>query len=415
MTDGPYKLPEGWRWVRLGEVAQVFAGSSAPQGEHYFRAGRWPFVRVQDLGRYCKTTNLVETADRVNERAVQKCRLKMAKAGTILFPKSGAAILTNSRAILGVDAYIVSHLAALEPVPTALNALWAYYWLCTVDMKDFIANPSYPSLRLTVVKEIPIPLPPLPEQRRIVARIEELMMRVQEARRLRQQAKQDVERLMQSALAEAFPRPGSDLPEGWRWLRLEEVCQQKTGTWGPKASSDQGFPVVRSTEIAGYRIDPATASVRWIPPDVAKRYLLQSGDILVNKSSGSPRLVGWPAIFEDAADSNAYLFSNFMLRLRVRRDQLDSWFLLYYLHSPVTRAIYLGAQRTTSGLRNLQVREFMTQLVPLPPLEEQRRIVTYLDEVQANAKALKKAQGETEVELARLEKSILEKAFRGDL
>ena len=198
------ELPKGWRWVRLGEVAKVYAGSPAPQGEQYFREGEWPFVRVQDLGHYGQTTCLKETADYVNEYALQKYRLRLAKAGTILFPKSGAAILTNSRAILGVDAYIVSHLAAVEPLPDRLDTYWAYFWLCTVDMKEFIDNPSYPSLRLSEISKLPIPLPPLEEQRHIVEHLQDVQGKIKALKEAQAQTDAELKRLEQAILDKAF-------------------------------------------------------------------------------------------------------------------------------------------------------------------------------------------------------------------
>ncbi len=198
------ELPEGWRWVRLGDVAKIYAGSPAPQGEQYFREGKWPFVRVQDLGRYGQTTCLKETADYVNEYALQKYRLRLAKAGTILFPKSGAAILTNSRAILGVDAYIVSHLAAIEPLSDRLDTYWAYFWLCTVDMKEFIDNPSYPSLRLSEISKLIIPLPPLEEQHRIVAHLQDVQEKIRALKEVQAQTEAELKRLEQAILDKAF-------------------------------------------------------------------------------------------------------------------------------------------------------------------------------------------------------------------
>jgi type I restriction enzyme S subunit len=198
------ELPEGWQWVKLGEVAKIYAGSPAPQGEQYFREGKWPFVRVQDLGRYGQTTCLKETADCVNEYALQKYRLRLAKAGTILFPKSGAAILTNSRAILGVDAYIVSHLAAIEPLPDRLDTYWAYFWLCTVDMKEFIDNPSYPSLRLSEISKLIIPLPPLEDQRRIVAYFQDVQGKIRALKEVQAQTEAELKRLEQAILDKAF-------------------------------------------------------------------------------------------------------------------------------------------------------------------------------------------------------------------
>jgi len=197
-------LPTGWRWVRLVEVARVFAGSPAPQGAQYFERGCFPFVRVQDLGRHGMTTCLTEVSDEVNERALEELHLVKAMAGTILFPKSGAAILTNSRAILGRDAYIVSHLAAVEPRPTVTDNRWVFYWLCRVDMSSFVDNPAYPSLRLSKIKEMVIPLPPLEEQRRVVAHLEGVQEKVKALKEAQAASDAELQRLEQAILDRAF-------------------------------------------------------------------------------------------------------------------------------------------------------------------------------------------------------------------
>jgi type I restriction enzyme S subunit len=198
------QLPNGWRWVRLGDVARIFSGSRAPQDKRYFEKGSIPFVRVQDLGRYSITTNLTETSDKINEKAVKELRLVKANKGTILFPKSGAAILTNSRAILGEDAYIVSHLAAVEPLHNVLETLWAFYWLCTVDMGRYIDNPAYPSLRLSKIRELLLPLPPLEEQKRIANYLQEVHEKIKELKEVQTRTEEEIKFLEQSILEKAF-------------------------------------------------------------------------------------------------------------------------------------------------------------------------------------------------------------------
>ncbi len=91
------------------------------------------------------------------------------------------------------------------------------------------------------LERYPIPLPPLEEQRRIVVRIEELMEQVREARRLREEAKEDADRLMQTALAEVFPRPGDSLPPTWRWMKLGEVARREVKTIKPSDMPDRVF------------------------------------------------------------------------------------------------------------------------------------------------------------------------------
>ena len=202
------------------------------------------------------------------------------------------------------------------------------------------------------------------------------------------------------------------LPKGWRWVKLGEMCEHRTGVWGPEASSPaRGFPIVRSTEIDGMFIRPETASVREVQKNRLNSYTLESGDILVNKSSGSSRLVGWPALFKDPKDGRMYLFSNFMLRLRPKRNILISHFLLYYLHSPIARSIYLGAQDTTSGLRNLRVRDFMNQPIPLPPLEEQRRIVARIEELMERIREARHLRQKAREDTERLWQASLADVF----
>ena len=198
------ELPPGWRWVRLGEIAKIFSGSPAPQGWEYFNKGTFPFVRVQDLGRHGITTDLKETADKVNGRAVREFRLVKASKGAILFPKSGAAILTNSRAILGTDAYIVSHLAGINHNLDFAESLWIFHWLCTVDMSEYVDNPAYPSLRLSKVREIPLPLPPLDEQRRIVAYLEAVQHKVKALKEAQAATDAELKSLEQAILDKAF-------------------------------------------------------------------------------------------------------------------------------------------------------------------------------------------------------------------
>jgi len=202
MLEGPYKLPEGWRWVRLGEVAKVYAGSPAPQDPRHFANGKFPFVRVSDLSS-AEGYYINKTRDYLNE-SVLNLGLKRAPTGTIVFPKSGAAILTNARAILGVDAFIVSHLAAVEAHNDKTECMWLFHWLQTVDMGKFIENPSYPSLRLERIKEIPVPLPPLAEQRRIVAHLEGVQEKIRALKAAQAETDEALQRLERAILDKAF-------------------------------------------------------------------------------------------------------------------------------------------------------------------------------------------------------------------
>ncbi|RJS80482.1 hypothetical protein CW713_07600 [Methanophagales archaeon] len=193
-----------WERKRLEEVCKVFSGSSAPQEKKYFENGKYPFVRVQDLGRYGRTTNLIEIKDYINADAIQELNLVKAEKGTILFPKSGAAITTNNRAILGIDAFIVSHLAALKPADKLANIFFVYFWLCLVDMILYMENPGYPSLKLSTISKIPIPLPSLIIQQRVAAELKEKMTYAEKLHTSIEKQLEALNALPQAILRKAF-------------------------------------------------------------------------------------------------------------------------------------------------------------------------------------------------------------------
>jgi len=204
MRQELWPLPEGWRWVRLGEVARIFSGSPAPQDPQYFEGGKYPFVRVQDLGRHGYTMCLSDTQDKVNDLAVERLKLVKAKVGTILFPRSGAAIATNSRAILAVDAFIVSHLAAVEPKQGIVLSEWLYFWLSIVDMTQYSENPAYPSLKLSRISQIPVPLPPLWVQEKTLSEILPKLETLHKLKKALQRQLEAVNALPQAYLCRIF-------------------------------------------------------------------------------------------------------------------------------------------------------------------------------------------------------------------
>jgi type I restriction enzyme S subunit len=251
-----------------------------------------------------------------------------------------------------------------------------------------------------------IPLPPLEEQRRIVARIEELLGRVREARRLREEAKNDAERLWQAILAQTFPRPGSELPEGWRWVRLREVAWRESVTLQPSARPDDVFYYIGMEHVAPGQWDeptPVQLSGAEIKSQVIKYW---PGLVLYGKLR--------PYLNKVVVPSREGVASTEFIPIAVNKDSLDPYYLGAYLRSS---SFVAYASQNTTGSRQPRVRldALWNALIPLPPLEEQQRIVVHLQEVQEKIKALKEAQEQTEAELKRLEQAILEKAFRGEL
>lgn len=153
-----------------------------------------------------------------------------------------------------------------------------------------------------------------------------------------------------------------------------------SGTWGDEAKYGEGDPVLRSTNITNNQLYLEEPAWRHLTDSHRKQKRLHDGDIIVTSSSGSPDHIGKCAVFETPeSNGKAYFFSNFTLRLRPATEKLDSKWLYYWLTSPRGRHEMFRLNNTTSGLRNLNKGAYLSQHIPLPKLEEQKRIAAILD------------------------------------
>ena len=405
---GPYRLPEGWRWMRLGEI------STKPQYGLSQAASPEPigpkFVRITDI-----TSGQIEWENvpycRINTRSWEKYRLD---EGDLLFARSGsigATILIKEKP--PCDAVFASYLIRIRlDVSVALPEFVDLFLKSSVGQAQLVPQgAAQKNINAKLIQRLLIPLPPLEEQRRIVARIEELMGRVREARRLREEAKNDAERLWQAILAQTFPRPGSELPEGWRWAKLGEVFELQQGAaMSPERRLGRSpKPFLRTKNILWGAIDISSLDEMDFTDEEVQKLRLQPGDLLVCEGGE----VGRTAVWEGQLP--LVLYQNHIHRLRAKGKAVDPKFVMFWMQAAYqVFLIYQGAESKTA-IPNLSGKRLKEFVFPLPPLEEQRRIVAHLQEVQEKTKALKEAQEQTEAELKRLEQAILEKAFRGEL
>lgn len=163
--------PNHWVITELENVGKITTGGPAPQEKQYFINGIMPFVRVADLGQLGNSVYIHDTKDKLNKKINNQ--LKLYPKGSVLFTKSGMSLLLNQRAILGSDMYVVSHIGIVVPTQE-ISSEWIYYWLKTIDFKKYAHATTLPSLKISLLRKMDFPLPPLNEQNRIVGKIEEL-------------------------------------------------------------------------------------------------------------------------------------------------------------------------------------------------------------------------------------------------
>jgi type I restriction enzyme, S subunit len=174
-----------------------------------------PFVRVSNLSQ---TRFDISGCDYLTHDAVSRHRLRVFPTGTIVFPKSGASIRLEKRAILPHEACLASHLAAILPDERIVDRDFLFYFLVSTRLAQGNAD-GYPTLRLSDIAQLAVPLPPLREQRRI-ARI---LGKIQRARDATELVVSTTSRVKAAALDEIF---GGD--NGLPMQPLAAVAQVKT-------------------------------------------------------------------------------------------------------------------------------------------------------------------------------------------
>jgi type I restriction enzyme S subunit len=254
-----------------------------------------------------------------------------------------------------------------------------------------------------------MPVPVLVEQRRIVARIEELAAKIAEARSLRKQALEDAVALLQSVGSTIFAR----LPIGGTLAAV--LLEKPRNGWSAKCdNAESGVPVLTLSAVTGFRYKSTAFKRTSEYVDPAAHYWLRPGDLLITRSN-TPELVGHAAIYDGSPAPCIY--PDLMMRLGVNQKVADPSFVWLWLQTGQVREHIRNYAKGTSPTMK-KISQGVVMAIPFPvgmSLSEQRLIVGLFDVLQAQADVLKKLQTETAAELDALLPSVLDKAFKGEL
>jgi type I restriction enzyme S subunit len=346
-----------------------------------------------------------------NGATLKMMRHQIAKSGQVILSeiwgKKGAIGFVPEE---GDGALCTSHFFLFDTAIDKLDRRWlqaifdANYLQAQLDA-EAKGTTGYAAVRPKILLACEIPLPPLPEQRRIVARIEQLAVKINEARGLRYHSLDEANTLFRKSIS-------SIIGSGWPEVRLEEACDPvRPITYGIVQAGHHvpdGVPYIRVSDMA--KSELTLAGMLRTAPHIAESYrrsAVREGDIVfaIRATVGKMRFVpkdldganltqGTARIAPSERAIAPYLF--WVLQTQSVVDSIDS----------VTKG---------STFREITLGKLRTIPIPLPPLSEQLRIVNELDAVKAQIDALKQLQAETAAELAALLPSVLDKAFKGEL
>jgi type I restriction enzyme S subunit len=270
---------------------------------------------------------------------------------------------------------------------------------------------GYAAVRPKILLACEIPLAPLAEQRRIVARIEELGAKIEEARRLRKQALEEADALDAAHANAIF---NDEELRRWPAKSLGEVAEIRSGvTLGRQLTGRViRLPYLRVANVQDGHLDLSVIKEVEVLESEAEKWKLLSGDLLLTEGGDWDKL-GRGAVWREEIPN--CIHQNHIFRVRTNPDAFLPEFLAALIGSPVGKAYFQDASKQTTNLASINQTQLKAFRVFQPPLSEQRQIIAHLDEIQRKADSLKKLQAETSTELDALMPSTLDKAFRGEL
>ncbi len=269
-----------------------------------------------------------------------------------------------------------------------------------------ISGVGRPRLNLAKIRSIRVPVPPLKEQERIVAAIEEQFSRLDQAKRLLRSAHQRCALLYRS-----FMRTLED----WPLVPLAELLAQPlaNGRSVPTAENGSGFPVLRLTALREGSVDLMERKIGSWERHEAERYLVKEGDFLIARGNGSLALVGRGGLV--AADPDDVAYPDTMIRARIDQKRMSPEFLRWAWNSSAVRRQIESAAKTTAGIHKVNQQDLGRVAVPVPSPEFQQAIVGDLERQQSILHALTTGLELALVRSEYLRCSILECAFSGRL
>ncbi|PLR73796.1 restriction endonuclease subunit S [Bacillus sp. UMB0728] len=437
------KVHENWLWVRLGGVCKFKRG---PFGSAIKKSMFVP--KDKDTYKVYEQGNAIRKTIEYGEYYISKEDFETLKG----FEVNAGDIIVSCAGTIGETYVIPSNYEkgvinqALMRVSTS-KVLDKTYFLYAFDY--YIKELAKDNAKGTAIKNLPplaelkqyvIPLPPLNEQKRIAEKVEGLLNKIEEAKQLIAEAHETYKLRRAAILDNAFRgilgtnnsneqsmitvldnKEGKQnidepyqIPENWIWVTLENISDYIQRGKSPKYVDSSNVRVVsqKCVQWSGFDISQA----RHIDEETLKNYkqerFLQKNDLLWN-STGTGT-IGRVAIIKDDLEDMVVADSHVTI-VRPNNNLVNSNLLYRWLSGPYVQNKLNNSWSGSTNQVELNLTTVKQQLVPLPPLNEQERIVKKVDNLLSKLEVEQKLIDNTFSKLESIKKSILSKAIQGEL
>lgn len=370
-------LPSGWRASIVADAGRLDLGRQRHPDWHHGPEMR-PYLRVANVFEDRIDTSDLKEMD--FSGVFDRYRLE---SGDVLLNEGQSPELLGRPAIYrGVPAQVAftNTLIRFRPhnivMPEWALIVFRHHMRSGRFSQEARITTNIAHLSLARLKSVEFPIPPFSEQHRIVDLVEDHLSRVAAAEQYLSAGRDRATMLMSLELeAKLANREG-------QVLSLGEILDEPLSNGRSVPTAEEGFPVLRLTCLKGNRVDLTGRKIgAWRASDAAS-FLVRKGDFLVARGNGSLRLVGRGGLVEEEPDQVA--FPDTLIRIRPRTDIIDPQFLSIAWNAPSVRRQIEAAARTTAGIYKVNQKDLRRIVLPIPSIEDQRRIVSGLNAISSS-------------------------------
>lgn len=404
MEQQLYELPEGWVWQDLGRIADFKNGFAFRSMD--FSASGIPVLRISNIQSGGISFQRMEyISDSLIDDKISKCFVEKgdiviamsgATTGKVAINNSGQRLLQNQR----VGRFIISD-------DTLKQYVYLFLGSMVSDNLEKSLGAAQPNLSTVQIKEIQIPLPPLDEQKRIVAKLDALFTRIDTAITHLQETLELTKALFASVLRTEVSGDGHE----WPRRSLNSLGDFSGGGTPSKSKSEYwggDIPWISPKDMKSWELSDSELKITALAVAKSSAKMLPPNSVLIVARSGILRHTLPVCINRVEATVNQDIKA-FMPGKDVTPEYMQ--YLLKGHESFILSQLVKGGVTVES----LKYKEFQDHVFPIPDISEQHKIVTHLDSLSERTRALEAATGEKLNDLTALKASLLDAAFRGQL
>lgn len=397
-------MKAGWKLSNIGAIGRLATGTTPPSKKTEYYGGDLQWYTPQDID---DSLLLYKSSRTLTALALTDKKARLFPSKTILLTAIGNI---GRVGILAKESSANQQITGISLTTDKFDIEYVFYWLLG-NRSEILRRASHaviPIINQDKIKQIPISYPPIDEQRRIVARIKECMERVEEIERLHIESNKVAGYLPFAVFAdyvESLDR--TNLGDN---VLGDVVTECKYGTSIKANSTKKGYPVLRMGNIQGGMLDVSDLKHIDLTRTEAQKYLLQEGDVLVNRTN-SLELVGKSAVFSKRPGD--WIYASYLIRLRFDQSHVLPEYVNAVINSRIGREYVLRTARRAIGMVNINAQEIRRMPLPLPSISQQQNLIDKMREVAPLVDDLTEHLKNRENESLR--ESILRKAFAGEL